>query len=267
MWKRNNIVIIYMNKVVVFDLDDTIGHFVQLSGLDWFLTKLYGKIVTREHFNEILDLYPKIFRPRIFKIMNFLKNEKKRRKDVKVMIYTNNTGCKIWVNRIKSYIEKKINYKLFDRVICGWKYDGRIIEPNRTGWDKKYTDLLRCGHLTKKDEILFLDDQYHPDMFHQKVRYLQLKPYVYNYPYKQMIMKYKSIANLSKKQEFLFKKKIQIAKNNNCDKRVDLKVFKKIGYKIEQQVKNFLSKPKKTRKHKQKYTKKETKKHTRKHKK
>lgn len=265
MWKRNNIVIIYMNKVVVFDLDDTIGHFVQLSGLDWFLTKLYGKIVTREHFNEILDLYPKIFRPRIFKIMNFLKNEKKRRKDVKVMIYTNNTGCKIWVHRIKSYIEKKINYKLFDRVICGWKYDGRIIEPNRTGWDKKYTDLLRCGHLTKKDEILFLDDQYHPDMFHQKVRYLQLKPYVYNYPYKQMIMKYKSIANLSKKQEFLFKKKIQIAKNNNCDKRVDLKVFKKIGYKIEQQVKNFLSKPKKTRKHTRK--RKGTKKHTRKHKK
>jgi hypothetical protein len=238
-----------MSNVVVFDLDDTIGHFVQLSGLDWFLTKLYGKIVTREHFNEILDLYPKIFRPRIFKIMNFLKNEKKRRKDVKVMIYTNNTGCKIWVHRIKSYIEKKINYKLFDRVICGWKYDGRIIEPNRTGWDKKYTDLLRCGHLTKKDEILFLDDQYHPDMFHQKVRYLQLKPYVYNYPYKQMIMKYKSIVNLSKKQEFLFKKKIDVTKKMCWKKNVDLKVFKKIGYKIEKQVKYFLSKPKKTRKH------------------
>ena len=177
-----------MNKVVVFDLDDTIGHFVQLSGLDWFLTKLYGKVVTREHFNEMLDLYPEIFRPRIFEIMTFLKNEKKKRKDVKVMIYTNNTGCKIWVHRIKSYIEKKINYKLFDRVICGWKYDGHIIEPKRTGWDKKYTDLLRCGNLTTKDEILFLDDQYHDEMFHQKVKYLQLKPYIYNYPQKQMII-------------------------------------------------------------------------------
>jgi len=253
-----------MNKVVVFDLDDTIGHFVQLSGLDWFLTKLYGKIVTREHFNEILDLYPEIFRPRIFKIMKFLKKEKKRRKDVKVMIYTNNTGCKIWVHRIKSYIEKKINYKLFDRVICGWKYDGKIIEPNRTGWDKKYTDLLRCGHLTKKDEILFLDDQYHPDMFHKKVQYLQLKPYVYNYPYKQMIMKYKSIVNLSKKQEFLFNKKIQVTKKRCLEKNVNLKVFNKIGYKIEQQVKNFLSKPKKTRKHTRKRNQKNKKKKTRK---
>ena len=234
-------------KVVVFDLDDTIGHFVQLSGLDWFLTKLYGKVVTREHFNEILDLYPKIFRPRIFKIMEFLKIEKKRRKDVKVMIYTNNTGCKIWVHRIKSYIEKKIDYKLFDRVICGWKYDGRIIEPNRTGWDKKYTDLLRCGHLTKKDEILFLDDQYHPDMFHPKVTYLQLKPYFYNYPHKQMIMKYKSIVNLSKKQAFLFNKKIQVIGKNTCVKSVNLKVFKKIGYKIEKDVKDFLHIKKKTR--------------------
>ena len=62
------------NKVVVFDLDDTIGHFVQLSGLDWFLTKLYGKVIKREHFNEILDLYPEVFRPRIFEIMTFLKN-------------------------------------------------------------------------------------------------------------------------------------------------------------------------------------------------
>ena len=233
-------------KVVVFDLDDTIGHFVQLSGLDWFLTKLYGKIVTREHFNEILDLYPKIFRPRIFKIMEFLKNEKKRRKDVKVMIYTNNTGCKIWVHRIKSYIEKKIDYKLFDRVICGWKYDGRIIEPNRTGWYKKYKDLLRCGHLTKKDEILFLDDQYHQDMFHPKVTYLQLKPYFYNYPHKQMFMTYKSIVNLSKKQEFLFNKKIQVIGKRVCVKSVNLKVFKKIGYKIEKDVKDFLHIKKKT---------------------
>ena len=254
-----------MSKVVVFDLDDTLGHFVQLSRLDWFLSKLYGKIVTREHFNEILDLFPNIFRPCIFTIMEYLKKEKKRRKDVKVMIYTNNTGCKIWVHRIKSYIEKKINYKIFDRVICGWKYDGSIIEPNRTGWDKKYTDLLRCGHLTKKDEILFLDDQYHPDMFHQKVRYLQLKPYIYNYPFKKMIMKYKTIVNLSKKQEFMFKKKIQLVKNNNCDKRVDLKVFKKIGLKIEKQVKDFLSNHNKTRKNRRKHTRKHTKKHTRKH--
>jgi len=239
-----------MNKVVVFDLDDTIGHFVQLSGLDWFLKKLYGRVVTRKHFNEILDLYPEVFRPRIFEIMTFLKNEKKKRKDVKVMIYTNNTGCKIWVHRIKSYIEKKIKYKLFDRVICGWKYDGRIIEPNRTGWDKKYKDLLRCGHLTKKDEILFLDDQYHPGMFHPKVKYMQLKPYVYNYPYKQMIMKYKSIVNLSKKQEFLFNKKIQVTKKMCWKKNVDLKVFRKIGHSIERDVKIFLLKKSKTKKRK-----------------
>ena len=256
-----------MSKVIVFDLDDTIGHFKQLSGLDWYLKKIYGKIVTRKHFNEILDLFPKIFRPRIFEIIEYIKKEKKRRKDIKVMIYTNNTGCKMWVHRIKSYIEKKIKYKIFDRVICGWKYDGKIIEPNRSGWDKKYTDLLRCGHLTYKDEILFLDDQYHEDMFHKKVTYLQLKPYIYNYPYKHMIMKYKSIADLSKKQQFLFNKKIQVTKNNNCRTSVNLKEFNKIGYVIEKQVKNFLSKHKQTRKQTRKQTKTQTKTQTRKQKK
>ena len=47
----------------------------------------------------------------------------------------------------------------------------------------------------------------------------------------------------------MFKKKIDVTKKMCWKKNVDLKVFKKIGYKIEQQVKYFLSKPKKTRKH------------------
>jgi len=242
-----------MNKVVVFDLDDTLGHFVQLSGLDWFLTKLYGKNVTRDHFFEILDLYPRVFRPRIFEIMEFLKKEKKRRKDIKVMIYTNNTGCKMWVHRIKSYIEHKIKYKIFDRVICGWKYDGRIIEPNRSGFDKKYKDLRRCGHLTKKDEILFLDDQYHPDMLHSKITYLHLKRYIYNYNLKDMLLKYKDSVNLSKKQNIMFNKKIQVIDEYSHGKRVDIKVFKNKGKKIEHEVKKVWSmdrigKTRKTRK-------------------
>ncbi len=92
-----------------------------------------------------------------------------------------------------------------------------------------------------------MDDQYHEEMFHPKVTYLQLKRYIYNYPYKEMIMKYKSITNLSKKQEFLFNKKIQVTKNYNCKTSVNLKEFNKIGYNIEKKVKKFLIKKKYTK--------------------
>ena len=32
-----------MRKVVVFDMDETLGHFVQLSMFDYYLTNMYNK--------------------------------------------------------------------------------------------------------------------------------------------------------------------------------------------------------------------------------
>lgn len=223
-----------MSKVIVFDLDDTLGHFVQLSKLDWILTNARGKVVKRNHFNEILDLFPLVFRPRVFEMMEFLKREMMRHMDIQVMIYTNNTGCKMWVHRIKSYIEKKIKYKLFNRVICGWKYDGNIIEPNRTGYDKKYSDLIKCGHLHKNDEILFLDDQYHPYMIHPKIKYLHLERYVYNYS--NMMARYLTISKLSKKQTITYNSRSM----DPIQRRVNLREFEKKGILIENEIKLFV---------------------------
>ena len=52
------------NSVIVFDLDDTIGHFKQLSGLDWYLKKIYGnetfsaiQLTTASGVCSVLDMY------------------------------------------------------------------------------------------------------------------------------------------------------------------------------------------------------------------
>lgn len=232
-----------MRKVVVFDMDETLGHFVQLSHFDYHLTNMYNKKISRKHFFKLMDMFPKLLRPNIITIMDSIKKLKNKYKNIKVFIYTNNTGCKQWVYRIKSYIEKKINSKIFDRVICGWKYDGVIIEPKRTGYRKTYEDLLRCGNLSKKDKILFLDDKHHEFMINEKVHYLHVDAYRYNIPCEEFRNKYLNKFKLKTHEKEYFEKNINV-----CLSRYDSsnqKLFKKKSKIIKKEIHNFL-KSKKT---------------------
>ncbi len=241
-----------MHKVIVFDLDETLGHFSQLSGFDIMLTNLNNKVMKKSDFYKMMDLFPNLLRPGILDIMKMLKKKKKNNlSKIKVMIYTNNNGCKMWVHRLKGYIEKKINYKIFDRVICGWKYDGKIIEPNRSGYFKSYGDLLKCGHLSRKDEILFLDDRLHEDMLHKNVSYILLTPYRYDITNEHFLKKYLSIASLTKHQKFNIKNELYRT-NNGQHKSTNFKLFHNHGKKIKREIEHFLNKNTKTRKNKKK---------------
>ena len=46
------------------------------------------------------------------------------------------------IRNSKKYLELKLNYKLFDRVISAYKVNGIQIEKKRTSHDKTYKDLL-----------------------------------------------------------------------------------------------------------------------------
>ena len=119
-------------KIVVFDLDETLGYFTQLS-MFWYCLNNYIKTINNKlylsqtEFNEILDLYPEYLRPNIINILNYLKKKKISKCCNKMMIYTNNTGSKEWCDKIISYFEKKINYKLKDQTICAFKINGERI--------------------------------------------------------------------------------------------------------------------------------------------
>jgi len=177
-----------MFKWVIFDLDETLGHFTQL-GIFWdALQKTLNKKLNQSYFFKLCDLYPNFFRPGIFSIFKYLIHCKKKNKNVKIVIYTNNQADKSWTLLIKNYISNKLNYpKLFDKIICAFKVDGQQVELCRTTHDKTIQDFMRCTKAPKNSRFIFLDDQYHEKMRSSLVDYINVKPYSYNIPYLTMI--------------------------------------------------------------------------------
>jgi hypothetical protein len=172
------------NKVVVFDLDETLGYFLEL-GVIWEALLLQVKpqeLLTQEIFNKVLDLYPEFIRPNLFAILKYLKRLKRLGLCRGVMIYTNNKRPPEWAHLIKNYIHEKIEYMLFDQIIGAFKVNGETIEICRTTNDKNKNDLIRCTKLPSNVEICFIDDVYHPNMMTDNIYYIKLNSYVYALP-------------------------------------------------------------------------------------
>jgi hypothetical protein len=180
-----------IRKIVVFDMDETLGIFSDFGAfMDILNAIIYRrkssspKINIYDHFNEILDMYPELLRPRILEIMLFLAKMKRTGKCSNVMIYTNNTGPISWSHHIKDYFNKKAGYVgpkwvgLFDKVIGAFKRpNGELVEVRRTTHDKTYTDFVRCTNMMGKFEVFFIDDREHPGMHAENVYVINVKPY------------------------------------------------------------------------------------------
>ena len=175
-------------KIVVFDLDETLGYFVEY-GIFWDCLKKYlNKNLNQNEFNEILDLYPEFIRPNIINILIYLKEKKATNKCQQIMMYTNNQ--KAWASQLISFFETKLNFKLFDQLISAFKVNGKRIEMCRTSQDKSYNDLLRCTKLPPNAEICFLDNYYFPNMVNKNIYYINLKPYIYQLKFSEMISRF-----------------------------------------------------------------------------
>jgi len=165
-------------KVVVFDLDETIGSFSDLEILWSALCEMDAFEQTQESFNQLLDLYPEFLRYGILNILDFLHYKKMKGFCYKLFIYTNNRFPKSWTTMIIRYLEKKQNTpRLFDQLICAFKINDCIVEPKRTTHSKTHGDLIRCSLLPKTSEICFIDDKYFDNMTGGCVYYIQPKPY------------------------------------------------------------------------------------------
>ena len=171
-------------KIVVFDLDETMGYFTEF-GIFWDCLNKYillknKKTLTQNDFNNVLDLFPEFLRPNIINILSYLKDKKKTNCCHKMMIYTNNTGPREWANQIIKYFETKINYKLFDQIIAAFKINGKRVEICRTTHNKSHKDLISCTKVPLNAEICFLDDNFYPDMANDNIYYINVKPYYYD---------------------------------------------------------------------------------------
>ncbi len=181
-------------KIVVFDLDETLGYFTQY-GIFWDSLANYLKSkkseLTQTDFDDILDLFPEFLRPNIINILTYLKNKKKTNCCHKMMIYTNNSGPREWARHIISYFEGKIDYKLVDQIVAAFKINGKRVEICRTTQNKTHKDLIKCTKIPADAEICFMDDSFYPEMANDNIYYINVKPYYYDLSFEEMLSRFK----------------------------------------------------------------------------
>ena len=168
---------IRVKRVVVFDLDETLGSFVDLEIL-WELIIRYKHHLSIE-FDSILDLYPEFIRYGILSILEYLFTKKTTGECYKVYLYTNNQSTKEWVQMIVRYFNNKISPSspLFDQIIYAFKINNVQIELNRTTTKKTHDDFIRCTMLPPTTSICFIDDFMYKDMKKERIYYIKPKAY------------------------------------------------------------------------------------------
>jgi len=181
----------------VFDVDETLGNFAQFSIFGHVLDDYFNQhdIIYR-YFNDLVDLYPEIIRPKMVRILDYIRKKKNAGICSKVMIYTNNMAPDKWVTHIRRYFEFKLKHivaenekdlaivpPLFDHLIGGFKPNQPYStsgHPQRTTKEKTIDDFIHCSRLPVNIDICFLDDVYHSKMTDERVYYIKLQPF-YSY--------------------------------------------------------------------------------------
>ena len=187
-------------NIIVFDLDETLGHFVELGIFCDTLEEYYKRKLSFNEFYKIMDTFPEFIRPNILKILDYIKLKKQKGECNKVIIYTNNQGPKEWAQKIKKYFEKKINYKLFDQIIAAYKVHNVKVEEHRTTHQKTTRDLLNIANLPDHAKICFIDDLYHPLMDNDNIYYINIEPYHITIPFNEMAERYYNLNIHSSKK-------------------------------------------------------------------
>lgn len=169
------------NKIIVFDLDQTIGDF-------YLIGVLYSQLYNYLNLYTILDSFQDCFRPYIFHLFRTIQDHKQTNKINSVIIYTNNIGGKKWVHGIIQYIHDKLNYQLFDDIIFGHiVLNGNISDTRRKNPYKCFSDLKTILHLNNNSSIIFIDDNHHEKMIHSQVKYILVSPYTYTIDHNRII--------------------------------------------------------------------------------
>lgn len=181
------------SRVLVFDLDETLGSFTDLEIL-WSALKEYTNNNNPIEFNLLLDLYPEFLRYGIKPILEYLLEKKKIGECSKIYIYTNNQ-CELgWVERITKYFDYylKTRQTIFNQIIHAFKIGNRRVELGRTTSAKTHSDFIKCTLMPETTEIFFLDNSSYSQMKQDRIYYIQPKSYVHHLSTQEIIQRFTS---------------------------------------------------------------------------
>jgi hypothetical protein len=180
-------------KVIAFDLDETLGSFMDLEELWNILISINANNLNQYFFNKLLDLYPEFVRYGIIPILEYLYQKKLSGECSHIYIYTNNQCSQLWTEMICNYFNYKLNIHentpLFDRLILAFKINDIPVELSRTTHDKIHSDFIRCTLLPKSTQICFIDNSYFPNMKNERVYYIQPRSYHHNLSFDEIIQR------------------------------------------------------------------------------
>ena len=194
-------------KIIVFDLDNTIGFFEQFICI---LNCISQKDIS---YNYLFDLFPECFRPNIFEIFTYLLQQKKSGKLKSILLYSNNNNDS-FVKKVIEYIDYKLNDTLFDCVITKE-------HPYRKVKLKHIDDLIDCsnGIITFFSKICFIDDKEYPSMVTEQVFYIRCENYTFYVQSKEVYKRINIVLPSYKKKPCL---------NLNNYKRISIFIYNKI---------------------------------------
>ena len=247
--------------VIAWDLDETLGFFVEL-GMIWDAIKKFSpNTLTNKDFYKLLDIYPEFLRPNIMKVLTLLKNKKKQHKNLMVILFTNNQGPKSWAELIVDYFNFKLKYKLFDLIIPAYKVDGKQVSQCRTSHDKKYEDLLNCMKLPKGTQVCFIDDQDHVQMKKDDVYYIHLKEYEAPMTFNKLMERFQDSplpkhfnvdnpSTLTKIRNYIDEYDLTMNTRSKKNDAVDKIITKKLYNHLQIFLRNNFKKHNKTKRHK-----------------
>jgi hypothetical protein len=235
-----------ITNYIIFDLDETLGHFPQLGVIVDTIEQMSNHKMSQKTFNQLCDRFSEVFRPGIFLVLRYLKRQKMKHKALKIVIYTNNNGPKSWAKKIYRYLHHKIKYKLFDQSIGAYKILDKLIEKNRTTHNKTIADFKSCTNAPNKSAFCFIDDQYHPHMHDDNVYYIHITPYIKEFSLHEII---KLLKPMGISDDIINKIKINMDQFNFHSNIIHKEKEKAVTRDMLAHIQEFLKKSRTTQKH------------------
>lgn len=168
-----------MKKILVFDLDETIGYFSQMYAIVNKFEEINRIKLNSQEIIQLLEYFHKVFRPGIFTYIAYLVILKKKYKSLFVL-YTNTHLSDKWIMAIVKVINKHANSVFFDKFIT-------LKSICRISVAKTLNDLVCCLRISNQEfNYMVLDNVYHHKLNTETCVYKIVKSFVYIYENKDV---------------------------------------------------------------------------------